>query len=153
MAIPTRGRRAPRSTLPALQRLFSLSDWPFEDLPDDSLLSESWAPAIDLKEDKKGYIVKADLPGVDAKDIEVTLENGVLTIRGERQEERREKGDNFHRIERFSGSFARQFSLPDTTDDGVEAKMKDGVLEIHIPKSEKAVARKIKIKSGSRSAG
>ena len=147
MANPNRGRRAPRSTLPALQRLFSLSDWPFEDIPGDSLLNESWAPAVDLKEKKKSYLVKADLPGVDPKDIEITLENGLLTIRGERKEERREEGDNVHRVERFSGSFARQFSLPDAADDGVEAEMKGGVLEIHIPKSDKAVARRIEIKS------
>lgn len=147
MAVPRRRQRAQHSTTNPLQRLMSLADWPFEDFPEERLLGEPWAPAVDLKENKKAYVVKVDIPGVDPKDIDVTLENGVLTVRGERKEEHREEGENFHRVERFSGSFARQFSLPDAADDGVEAKMKDGVLEIHVPKSEKAVARKIEIKS------
>jgi HSP20 family protein len=147
MAVPRRRQRAQHSGSNALRRLMSLADWPFEDFPDESLFTESWAPAVDLKETKKAYIVKADIPGVDPKDIDVTLENGVLTVRGERKEEHREEGEDFHRVERFSGSFARQFSLPDAAEDGVEAHMKDGVLEIRIPKSEKAVARKIEIKS------
>ncbi|WP_376695915.1 Hsp20/alpha crystallin family protein [Wenzhouxiangella sp. EGI_FJ10305] len=147
MALP---HKRTRSTQPAtgnaLRRLMSLADWPFEDFPDEAFLGESWAPAVDLKENKKGYVVHADIPGVEPKDIDVTLEKGILTIRGSRKEEHREEGDDFHRVERFSGSFSRQFSLPDAADDGVEAKMKDGVLEIHVPKSEKAVARKIEIK-------
>lgn len=147
MAVPRKRQRAQHSTGNALRRLMSLAEWPFEDFPDETFFSESWAPAVDLKENKKGYVIRADLPGIESKDIDVTLENGVLTIRGERQEERREEGDDVHRIERFSGSFARQFSLPDAAEDGVEAKMKDGVLEVRIPKSEKATARKIEIKS------
>lgn len=146
MAVPRRRQRAPQTTDNAFRRLMSLADWPFDDFPEESVFGESWAPAVDLKENKTNYVVKTDLPGVDPKDIDVTLENGVLTVRGERKEEHREEGENFHRVERFSGSFARQFSLPDVADDGVEAQMKDGVLEIHIPKSEKAVARKIEIK-------
>lgn len=147
MALPRRRQRAQDSGANALRRLMSLADWPFEESMDGPLMSEAWAPAVDLKENKKGYVVKADIPGVDPKDIDITLDNGVLTVRGERQEEHREEGENFHRVERFSGSFSRQFSLPDAAEDGVEAKMKDGVLEIHVPKSEKAQARKIEIKS------
>lgn len=146
MAIPRKRQRAQDPTGNALRRLMSLADWPFEDFPDETMLGESWPPAADLKENRKGYVVQADIPGVAPKDIDVTLENGILTIRGERKEERRDEGDDFHRVERFSGSFARQFSLPDAAEDGVEAKMKDGVLEIRIPKSEKAAARKIEIK-------
>ncbi|NEZ03955.1 Hsp20/alpha crystallin family protein [Wenzhouxiangella sp. XN201] len=147
MALPRKHTRSnPSTTGNALRRLMSMADWPFEEFPDEALFSESWAPAVDLKENKKGYVVHADIPGVEPKDIDVTLDKGILTIRGSRTEESRDEGDNFHRIERFSGSFSRQFSLPDAADDGVEAKMKDGVLEIHIPKSEKAVARKIEIK-------
>lgn len=134
-----------------LRRLMALADWPFDELDElreDSLLGETWAPAADIKETGKSYIIRADLPGVDPADIEVTLDNGILTIRGERQQEHREEGENFHRVERFSGSFARQFSLPDAVSEGVKATMNDGVLEIQAPKSDKAVARKIEIKSG-----
>ncbi|WP_376691142.1 Hsp20/alpha crystallin family protein [Wenzhouxiangella sp. EGI_FJ10409] len=146
MTLPRKRQRAQASSGNALRRLMSLADWPFEDLPDDTFFGESWAPAVDLKETGKAYIVKADLPGVDPEHIDITMDNGILTVRGERKEEHREEGENLHRVERFYGSFARQFSLPDATDDGIEAKMKDGVLEVHIPKSEKAVARKIEIK-------
>lgn len=147
MPIPRKRQRSQQSPGNALRRFMSLTDWPFEDLPDNTFFSESWAPAVDLKEDKKAYVVKADIPGVDPKDIDITFENGILSVRGERREEHRDEGEDFHRVERFSGSFARQFSLPDAAEDGVEAHMKDGVLEIHIPKSDKAVARKIEIKS------
>ncbi|HSH28035.1 MAG TPA: Hsp20/alpha crystallin family protein [Wenzhouxiangella sp.] len=129
-----------------LRRLLSLADWPFDEFAEESLFDEAWAPAIDLKENRKGYVVRADLPGVDPDDIEVTMENGVLTVRGQREEERREEDDNIHRLERFTGRFERRFSLPDAADDGVEAEMSKGVLEIRVPKSDKAVARKIEIK-------
>lgn len=129
-----------------LRRLLSLADWPFDELPDESLFDQAWAPAVDLKENREAYIVQADLPGVDPDDIEVTMENGVLTVRGQREEERREEGENLHRVERFSGRFERRFSLPDAADDGVEARMSKGVLEIRVPKSDRAVARKIEIK-------
>lgn len=147
MALPRKHTRSNQPTTGnALRRLMTLADWPFEDFPNEAFLGESWAPAVDLKENKKAYVVHADIPGVDSKDIDVTMEKGILTIRGSRTEEHRNEEDDVHRIERFSGSFARQFSLPDAADEGIEAKMKDGVLEIHIPKSEKAVARKIEIK-------
>lgn len=146
MTIPRKRNRTKHPTESAFRRLMSLADWPFEDMPDQTFFEESWAPAIDLKESKKGYVVHADIPGVDPKDIDVTLENGILTIRGSRKEEHHDEGEDFHRVERFSGSFARQISLPDAADDGVEARMNKGVLEIQIPKSEKAVARKIEIK-------
>lgn len=146
MALPTRRRRATQSPGQLLNRFFSLADWPFEDVAEDGLLGDDWAPAIDLKESGKQYVVKADIPGVDPEDIDVTLENGILTIRGQRQEERREDKESWHRLERFAGSFSRQFHLPDAAEDGIEAKMNKGVLEIHIPKSEAAAARKIEIK-------
>jgi HSP20 family protein len=147
MTIPQKRQRTHDLTDNALRRLMSISDWAFEDFPEQTFFSEPWTPAVDLKENKKSYVVHADLPGVDPKDIDITLENGILAIRGERKSERREEGDDFHRVERFSGSFTRQFSLPDAADDGVEAKMKDGVLEVRIPKSGKTTkARKIEIK-------
>lgn len=130
-----------------MRRFLSRPGWPFEDFPDESLLGEEWSPAVDLKEKSDAYIVHADIPGVEPEDVEVTLENGVLTIHGERREEHEDEKDQSHRIERFRGSFMRRFTLPDAADaDGVEANMNKGVLEIRIPKSEKAVSRKIEIK-------
>lgn len=115
---------------------------------DESFFDEEWSPAVDVKEEDKAYMIEADIPGVDPENIEVTHENGVLTIRGERKEERKEEKDNYHRIERFSGLFSRRFTLPDAADvDGVEANMSNGVLKIRIPKRETAVSRRIKIKS------
>ncbi|MDT8410767.1 MAG: Hsp20/alpha crystallin family protein [Wenzhouxiangellaceae bacterium] len=140
-----------RSSLPALtdqmRRLFTAQDWPFGEFSDETLFRPEWSPAVDVKESTDAYNVNADLPGVDPRNVDITLENGVLTIRGEREEERKEEGDNFHRVERFSGSFSRRFMLPDVADsDGVEARMDKGVLKIRIPKTEKAMARKIEIK-------
>ena len=114
----------------------------------ESFSHEEWSPAVDVREEDGAYVVECDIPGVRVEDVDVTLENGVLSIRGERKEERREEGDTWHRIERFSGSFSRRFSLPDTVDtDEADASMNDGVLIIRIPKSEKAVGRRIEIKS------
>ena len=147
MAVPRKRNRNTPAPGSALRRLMSLADWPFDEFSDDSLFGETWAPAVNLKENKDGYVVQADIPGVEPKDIEVTLDNGILTIRGERREEHFESGDSIHREERFAGSFARRFSLPDAADDGVEARMNHGVLEIRVPKSERATARRIEIKS------
>ena len=108
--------------------------------------TSEWTPAVDVKETEKTYIIHADLPGVDAKDIDITLEDGVLTIKGERRWENKEETENYKRVERARGTFFRRFALPDTADsDSVTAKNKDGVLEIVIPKQEKVLPRKIKI--------
>lgn len=105
-----------------------------------------WTPRVDIKEEPERYLVRADIPGVDPKDIDITLENGVLTLRGERQEQSKEEKENFVRMERFSGSFFRRFALPDTADaDKVSAHADKGVLEIVIPKSKPAIGRRIKV--------
>lgn len=105
-----------------------------------------WSPAVDVKEMDKQYIIHADIPGVEAKDIDITLEDGVLTIRGERQWQDEQQNESYKRVERAYGSFYRRFSLPDTADaDSVQAKSTNGVLEIVIPKQEKALPRKIKV--------
>lgn len=105
-----------------------------------------WSPAIDLKENENSYVIHADIPGVKAEDIEVTLDNGVLSIRGERKFDNKEEGEKYKRVERAYGSFFRRFSLPDTADsDSVTAKSTDGVLEIEIPKQAKAQPRRIEI--------
>lgn len=106
-----------------------------------------WAPAVDIREQDDSYILRADLPGVDPDNIEVTMEDGVLTIQGHRDEEKEENEQGYSRYERVSGSFLRRFSLPDTTNgDEIEAKTNHGVLEIVIPKQARLKPRKISVK-------
>lgn len=113
----------------------------------ESLTVSQWTPIVDIMEDDKGYEIKADLPEVDKKDVKVTVENGVLTISGERKFEKEEKGRKYHRIERAYGNFVRTFSLPDDADHSkVNAEFKDGVLKVHVAKSEQARPRQIDVK-------
>ncbi len=113
-----------------------------------NVVTSHWRPAVDIKEEADRFLIIADLPGVDPKDIEITMDNGVLTIKGERQDEAREEKEGYKRVERVSGAFYRRFSLPDTADaDRIEAKGKDGVLEVTLPKHEKVQPRKIEVKS------
>jgi len=107
-----------------------------------------WAPSCDIEEEGDRYIIKADLPGVDKKDIDVKLENGVISIRGEKQIAKETgKGTKRHRTERFHGTFARSFTLPDAVqDERVDASYKDGVLSLVIPKAEEAKPKSIDIK-------
>lgn len=107
-----------------------------------------WAPSCDIEEEEDRYVIKADLPGVDKKDIDVKLENGIISIRGEKQTEKETgKGTKRHRTERFHGTFARSFTLPDAVkDERVEANYKDGVLSLVIPKTEEAKPKSIDIK-------
>ena len=106
-----------------------------------------WAPRVDVKEEAERFLIHADVPGVDPKDIEVSMEDGVLTISGERKTESRETQDGWTRVERHSGRFQRSFTLPDTADaEGITAKGEHGSLEIVIPKLVKATPRKIAVK-------
>jgi HSP20 family protein len=116
---------------------------------DDSRVATShWAPPVDIKEEQTGFVIYADLPGVKVEDIEITMEKGVLTVRGERKPENEEDRAGFRRIERSRGTFHRRFSLPDSADaDRIQAKSRDGVLEIVIPKQEKSRPRKIAVQS------
>ena len=118
-------------------------------LPEESALSaNSWSPAVDIKEEDSRFVVHADLPGVDPKDIELSMQNGMLTIRGKRQSEKKEEKAGYLRTERFSGEFLRRFTLPDTADaERVSARTEKGVLEVIIPKRAAAQPRKIEIKS------
>src|SRR5207253_7631815 len=105
-----------------------------------------WEPLADITEDDKEYIIKAELPDVKKEDVKVTVENGVLTISGERKFEKEEKKKKYHRIERAYGTFVRTFSLPDVADAGkVKAEFKNGVLTVHMPKSEKAKAKQVEV--------
>lgn len=118
------------------------------DVEASNVATSHWMPLVDIKEEADKFLIKADIPGVKPEAIEVTMENGALTIRGERDEEKREKKDGYHRVERSHGSFYRRFAMPDTADaEHIKAASKDGVLEIEIPKRAIAQARKIDVKA------
>jgi HSP20 family protein len=106
----------------------------------------SWSPAVDIFEAEGEIVVKAELPGMDRKDIALHLENNVLTLRGERRFEKETKEENYHRIERSYGAFSRSFSIPTSVDEEkIRADYKDGVLKIMLPKKEQAKPKQIKI--------
>jgi HSP20 family protein len=107
-----------------------------------------WAPNIDISETDKAFIVKADLPGVDPKDVEVSVREGVMTLRGEKREQREEKHKNYHRTERFVGQFYRSIPLPAGVDEeSVAATSGIGVVTVTIPKKPEAQPKKIAVKS------
>ena len=111
-------------------------------------LLADWTPAVDIREEPTQFVLHADLPGVNLADIEITLENGVLTLRGQRPHVQPEDNGQYRRVERVRGVFLRRFSLPDVADaDKVSAKAKDGVLEVTVPKREVAKPRRIAIES------
>jgi HSP20 family protein len=106
-----------------------------------------WSPLVDITEDEKEYLIKAELPDMKKEDVRPTVENEVLAISGERKFEKEEKGEKYHRTERAYGSFVRSFSLPEDADGSmVSADYKDGVLYVHLPKSQKAKPKAIEIK-------
>jgi len=115
----------------------------------ETITVADWIPTVDIAETETEYQIKAELPEVRKEDVKVTVEDGVLTIQGERRHEAEEKGKKFHRVERSYGSFVRSFTLPDHVDDAkVKAEYKDGVLHLHLPKSEKAKPKAIDVKVG-----
>ena len=113
----------------------------------EHLTVADWMPTVDISETDGEYLIKAELPEVKKDDVKVTVENGVLTIQGERRQEKEEKGRKYHRVERSYGSFVRSFTLPESVDEGaVKAEYKDGVLNLHLPKSEKVKPKAIEVK-------
>ena len=123
--------------------------WSVNGAEDNSnVVTCDWIPAVDIKEEQEHFLISADIPGVEPKDIDIHMENGVLTIRGERKSESKEEGQGFKRVERIHGSFYRRFSLPDTADpEHISAKGQNGVLEIVIPKLKRTQPRKIAVES------
>jgi HSP20 family protein len=120
----------------SINRLFS----------EDGVRTRPWAPAVDILETENELILKADVPGVELKDIDIQLENGTLTVKGERKLEKEEKNKGFHRMERSYGSFVRIFTVPDTVDaEHVKAAYEAGVLTITLPKKEIAKPKAIKV--------
>jgi HSP20 family protein len=106
----------------------------------------AWSPNVDIYEDQDRLIVEAELPGMNRDDFELSVENNVLTLKGERKFEKKTEGDNYHRVERSYGAFTRQFTLPQTvTADGATADFENGVLRVALPKREETKARKIEI--------
>ena len=114
---------------------------------EEAMTLAEWAPLVDIIEEEKEYRIKAELPEVNKSDVKVTVQDDVLTIAGERTFEKEDTGRKYHRVERAYGSFARSFTLPEDADAAkVNADFKDGVLIVHLPKSEKARPKSIEVK-------
>ncbi|MFW0072585.1 MAG: Hsp20/alpha crystallin family protein [Coxiella-like endosymbiont] len=143
-------QKQPRSSLLGhlqqdINRLFEPFGWATESELWDTFPSE-WSPSIDIKDKGSHYLICADVPGVDPKEIEVSMENNVLTIKGEKETKAEEKDENYLRVERTKGSFMRWFSLPESVDpEHIKAKSKYGVLEITVPKATMSTSKKIEI--------
>ncbi len=113
---------------------------------DENVATANWAPSVDISENDAEFKLVADIPGVNPDDIDISMEKGVLTIKGERNTETVEEKENFRRVERQSGTFYRRFTLPDSADaDKIAAKSEHGVLTITIPKQEVALSRRIEV--------
>jgi HSP20 family protein len=130
-----------------LNRFFGTWTRPFEK---EALKATEWAPVVDIQETDKEYLLKAELPEIAKEDVKVTIEEGVLTLQGERKQEKEEKGKKFHRIERSYGTFLRTFTVPEDADaTKVAADFKEGMLRIHLPKTEKPRPKAIEVKLAS----
>lgn len=128
-----------------LARVFD--EAPFRGFGEDTPLFAGWAPAVDIQETDQEYVIKADLPETKKEDVKVELQDGVLTIEGERKQEKEEKGKKFHKIEREYGKFVRRFAMPIEIDSTkVQADFKDGVLNVHLPKTAAAKPKAIEVK-------
>lgn len=111
-----------------------------------SLTTAEWAPVVDISEDENEYLIKAELPEVAKEDVKITVENGVLTLKGERHFEAEKKDKKYHRVERGYGSFMRTFSMPDDADpDKITAEFKDGLLRVTLAKSEAKKPKQIEV--------
>lgn len=149
--MPTITRWEPFRNLTSFQeqmnRLFE--DALFRGRADDSALT-SWAPAVDIYETQDELVVKADLPEVNEKDLDVRVENNMLTVRGERKFEREVSEDSYLRVERSYGSFTRSFSLPNTVNtEAIKAEYRNGVLTVRMPKREESKPKQIKVSVSS----
>jgi len=133
-----------------LQAFREMEDWTrrlFGEPIEEALYTPAWMPRVDVEETEKEVVVKADLPGVEPKDVDVSVLEGNLILRGESKEEKEEKGKNFHRVERFRGTFYRELPLPAGVDpDKVAAAYAKGVVTVTIPKKPAAVPKKIAVK-------
>ena len=113
---------------------------------DEGIGRGAWTPSVDIFENKDQIVLEAELPGMNREDFELTIENNVLTLRGERRFEKTDEGDNYHRVERSYGAFTRSFTLPQTVSgEGANAEYKNGVLRVALPKREEVKARRIEV--------
>ena len=137
----------PRSHLDRWQREVAQILYGESDASQPAVTNNStWTPPVDLHEEDTRFVLRADVPGVALKDIQVTAEDGLLTIRGERGAREDAKSDGFERIERFTGTFLRRFTLPESAyAEGIKARCADGVLEIEIPKQPRVEAKRIAV--------
>lgn len=130
----------------ALDRMFEPSMFDRENWL-SNVVGSNWTPALDIKEKNNQYVIHADVPGVDPKNIDVTIDKGMLTIKGHKETETKEERENYVHVERSQGSFYRTVSLPNAADSSkISAKSKNGVLEIIVPKTKESLAQKIQIK-------
>ena len=115
---------------------------------EEGIARGSWSPTVDIYENKEQIVLEAELPGMKREDFDLSVENNVITLRGERHFEKKDDSDNYHRVERAYGSFARSFTLPNTvTTEGATAEYTNGVLRVTLPKREETKARRIEIKA------
>ena len=113
---------------------------------EEPLSVPEWTPLVDISEDAKEYLIKAELPEVQKEDVKITMEDGTLSIMGDRKFEKQDNGKKYHRVERAYGSFGRSFSLPDDASPAkVTADFKDGVLKVHLAKNEKARPQQVEV--------
>lgn len=130
-----------------LGSLFTRSPAQWPEGQEEPMAVAEWAPLVDISEDEREYLIKAELPEVKKDDVKVTAEEGTLTITGERKFEKEQNGKKYHRVERSYGNFVRNFSLPDDASAGkVTAEFKDGLLTVHLAKTEKAKPQQIEVK-------
>ena len=130
-----------------MNRLFSST---FSRGDDNELMRGAWSPQVDIFENKDQIVLEAELPGMKPEDVEISIENNVLTLHGERKFEKKDEGDNFHRVERSYGSFTRSFTLPPTvSSENAQAEFENGVLRLTLAKREEAKPRRIEIKAAS----
>ena len=131
------------------ERLFSddfFRPFGFVTRPNDDLGQTGWLPAVDVRETDEAFVFTAELPGIAKDEVDITVEDGILTLRGERRFNDTDEQKNYRRIERAYGAFSRSFTLPSAVDaDGIKAAFKDGLLTVTVPKAEVAKARKIEI--------
>jgi HSP20 family protein len=114
---------------------------------DEGIARGSWSPNVDIYENKDHFVLEAELPGMNREDFDLTVENNVITLRGERHFEKKDETDNYHRVERAYGSFLRSFTLPNTVSaEGANADYRNGVLRVTLPKREETKARRIEVK-------
>lgn len=114
---------------------------------EEAITVAEWAPLVDITEDEKEFLIKAELPGLKKEEVKVTVEDGVLTMSGERKTEKEEKGKKYHRIERAYGSFIRSFTLPEGADPAkVNAEFHEGILNVHVTKCPRTMPKAIEIK-------